>query len=216
MTDYRTITPYSRVKFRVFNHNALKKDVFIAETILDLYGIFKKYNGAINNVSFPLPLKLPNQNSSKSILSSRGPNYIFISIDGVSINMRDYPESNAQNRDVISNGSAVVTTENDSQPSTSSNVVAEITSSLPKWSLNDPYSNSTHSNGPSSSINNHKSKDSSKSSNQSRKSTTIEASNLPSTSTSSSTQINRPNVQSNLIEESLPPGWEIRFDTYGR
>ncbi|KAF7490754.1 E3 ubiquitin-protein ligase Su(dx) [Sarcoptes scabiei] len=213
---YITITPYSRVKFRVFNHNALKKDVFIAETILDLYGIFKKYNGAINNVSFPLPLKLPNQNSSKSILSSRGPNYIFISIDGVSINMRDYPESNSQNRDVISNGSAVVTTENDSQPSTSSNVVAEITSSLPKWSLNDPYSNSTHSNGPSSSINNHKSKDSSKSSNQSRKSTTIEASNLPSTSTSSSTQINRPNVQSNLIEESLPPGWEIRFDTYGR
>ncbi|OTF81042.1 NEDD4-like protein E3 ubiquitin-protein ligase WWP1-like protein [Euroglyphus maynei] len=166
-TFYLSITPYTNVKFRVFNHNSLKKDVLIGETFIDLYDILKKNNGVINNVSFPLSLKIPStQNVSKSILSNRNPNYIFISIDGVSIDMNQFPEANNNNNGTVNNGT------NSDQNS------CNIDRQQP---------------GTSSTAN-------------------------PSTSTTANNGQQQSNQRSNMsqVEEPLPHGWEIRFDTFGR
>ncbi|KAH7636366.1 nedd4-like protein e3 ubiquitin-protein ligase wwp1-like protein [Dermatophagoides farinae] len=240
-TFYLSITPYTHVKFRIFNHNSLKKDVLIGETFIDLYDILKKNNGVINNVSFPLSLKLPSstQNVTKSILSNRGPNYIFISIDGISIDMNQFPmANNTGNHTPNTNNNNSINNDQNScnidvqQPGTSStsNVIAEITSSLPKWSLNDPYSSSQQQQQqqqqPNSSNNNRTITpigSDSKITSPSRKSTLTNDNNptdhQPSTSTTATNSAPQQSTQrSNMtqIEEPLPHGWEIRFDTYGR
>lgn len=239
--EKRSITPYTHVKFRIFNHNSLKKDVLIGETFIDLYDILKKNNGVINNVSFPLSLKLPSstQNVTKSILSNRGPNYIFISIDGISIDMNQFPmANNTGNHTPNTNNNNSINNDQNScnidvqQPGTSStsNVIAEITSSLPKWSLNDPYSSSQQQQQqqqqPNSSNNNRTITpigSDSKITSPSRKSTLTNDNNptdhQPSTSTTATNSAPQQSTQrSNMtqIEEPLPHGWEIRFDTYGR
>lgn len=240
-TFYLSITPYTHVKFRIFNHNSLKKDVLIGETFIDLYDILKKNNGVINNVSFPLSLKLPSstQNVTKSILSNRGPNYIFISIDGISIDMNQFPmANNTGNHTPNTNNNNSINNDQNScnidvqQPGTSStsNVIAEITSSLPKWSLNDPYSSSQQQQQqqqqPNSSNNNRTITpigSDSKITSPSRKLTLTNDNNptdhQPSTSTTATNSAPQQSTQrSNMtqIEEPLPHGWEIRFDTYGR
>ncbi|XP_027196654.2 WW domain containing E3 ubiquitin protein ligase suppressor of deltex [Dermatophagoides pteronyssinus] len=265
-TFYLYITPYTNLKFRIFNHNSLKKDVLIGETTLDLYDILKKNNGVINNLSFPLSLKIPTSTSTsttlnltKSILSNRGSNYIFILIDGISIDMNQYPENingnHNQNSDQNScNNNNVV--DSCQQPSTSStsNVIAEITSSLPKWSLNDPFSSSSSQQQSSSSsqqngLNSSNTRTANGGKNDSKIATSPSRSKSTSTTTttttndnnlidqqpSTSTSTNNNNASnqsqqqqqnnqsrsnttqsSSVVEEPLPHGWEIRFDTYGR
>lgn len=186
----------------------MKKDVLLGETAFDIYDILKKNNGIINNLSFPLALKIPRNNSTKSLLSDRGPNYIFISIDGVSIDMNNFPQVNTQSTNEQTT-SANVRANGDSEPCTSS-TVDEITFSLPKWSLSDPYSNSTNSSSKNTQVN----LDKNKLSSPSRKQTNNYL-DQPSTSTGSNGLTrNASNVQQ--IEEPLPTGWEIRFDPYGR
>lgn len=207
----RSITAYSHVKFKIFSHNSLKKDVFLGETAFDIYDILKKNNGIINNLSFPLSLKIPRNTSTKSLLSDRGPNYIFISIDGVSIDMNNFPQINNHSTNEQTGTSTNGRANDDSEPCTSS-TVDEITFSLPKWSLNDPYSNSTNSTS-NTNHNNQVNSDKNKLSSPSRKQTNNYL-DQPSTSTSNGITRNTSNAQQ--IEEPLPTGWEIRFDPYGR
>lgn len=227
---HRSVIPYTRISVKVFNHNSLKKDNLIGETKLDLYETLKKHNGVISKLSLQLTLNLPQHHLTKSILSNRGPNYVCIYIDGLNVDMANYPQIDSNHQSSSSSNNPTSNNNFDTQAATSStsnnnivNVIAEITSSLPKWSLNDPFSAGA-SNGSGSSrnvtpdINKH----------HASPSRTVTPSSSQSMSQPSTSNGGTPAGQQNqrassaaapaaaTVEEQLPPGWEIRYDTYGR
>lgn len=261
---FSSVSPYSQISLKVFNHNSLKKDVLVGEANLDIFNILRKNNGTVNKLKFPVTLKLP-PNNHKSILSNRGPSYLFINLDGLAVDMSEFPEKETTSQgdrqsDTTAASTITPSTSSlnfDSQPSTSTeyennNAVAEIISSLPKWSINDPnVGTAPVANGPplenapppvnapspanslppanalppvvlpgsglGSSVNEH----SSTSPSTRPPSINAASSSPPKPSTSGTTPLmtngqppNRPIAPP--VEETLPSGWEIRFDTYGR
>lgn len=192
------------INFKVFNHNSLKKDSLLAETILDVYDILMKNNGKIENLPITLNLK-PFQNTAlKNLLSSRTYSLSLL-LDGLNVDMSSVPAITTRNSASLSNGT------DSSQPSSSTSnhttsVLAKITSSLPRWSLNDPYNSSSTSNGTIAST-----------SNNSLPSSVTEP-EPPQASSSSISQPSTSFVSTPVpeVEERLPIGWEIRFDNYGR
>lgn len=239
----------------------------VGESNLDIYDILRKNNGTVNKLKFPVTLKLP-PNNHKSILSNRGPSYLFINLDGLAVEMSQFPETISQgDRQSDTTAASTITPSTsslnfDSQPSTSTeyennNAVAEIISSLPKWSINDPnvsIGNGPAANGPplenapppvhslppesapppvnslppanalppvilpgsggSISANEHSS-----TSPTTRPPSINATAPKPSTSGTTPPMTNgQPPNRSAAppVEETLPSGWEIRFDTYGR
>lgn len=154
-TFYLSVSPYSQISLKVFNRNSLKKDVLIGEAVLDIFDVLRKNNGTFNKLKLALTLKLP-PNNHKSIISNRGPSNLSISLDGLVVDMSQFPEKelssleDRQSDTTIAASTITPSTSSlnfDSQPSTSTvyetnNVIAEITSSLPKWSVKDPLSSS--------------------------------------------------------------------------
>lgn len=212
----RSVEPFSRLSVRVFNHNSLKKDGLIGETSIDIYDILKKNNGVINNLSFPLTLKLSSLHTQKSILSNRGPNLIQVLLDGVSVDMGSIPTREASTQEATNSPVPPASLDHQTQPSTSNadlNAANEITSSLPRWSLNDPFSASP--NNLESSQRNSADAPKSPANKASNGTTANQQSTSGTTATTSNQQpTNRPSAPQ--VEEQLPSGWEIRFDTYGR
>ena len=182
----------------------------IGEATLNIFDILRKNNGVVNKLNFPVTLK-SHLHAHRSIFSNRGPSYLFVTLDGLSVDMTKFPSREGNQ----CNGQSSSVLNFDSQPSTSTaetnNVIAEITSSLPKWSVNDPLSSSiVASNGPIT-VNNSSDVTSNNPVVQSNNNTSIP---LASPGTISGQQSNRASAPQ--IEEQLPQGWEIRFDTYGR
>lgn len=185
----------------------------IGEASLDLYETLKKHNGDINLLKLTLDLKFPQQNIQKSILSSRLQSFLYVSLADLNVDMTKFPqkESNRLNNLNTASNSLAENQPTTSAASETQNAVSEITSSLPKWSLNDPFSSGT-SNGTNG-------QNISKNTSPSRNNSSVNTSNhitstQPSTSSANSGQPSRPSVPA--VEEQLPTGWEIRYDTYGR
>lgn len=229
---------------KVYNHNSLKKDGLIGEANLDMFDILRKNNGELNQLKLPILLKSSSNHSHhKSILSNRGPSYLYITLDGLSVDLSSLPSRTDSSAHQLISGNTIASTSSSvyDQPSTSSlavsnestnNVIAEITSSLPKWSVNDPLS-SPISNGPNS---NKLPKNVSNEMNGPTTTNTAigpstsqlpatNSSNIPqqpstssaNTNSSVSGQLSRPSsAQPPIAEEPLPIGWEIRFDNFGR
>ncbi|KAI2803976.1 WW domain containing E3 ubiquitin protein ligase 1 [Blomia tropicalis] len=238
------VSPYSHIMLKVYNHNSLKKDGLIGEANLDMFDILRKNNGELNQLKLPILLKSSSNHSHhKSILSNRGPSYLYITLDGLSVDLSSLPSRTDSSAHQLISGNTIASTSSSvyDQPSTSSlavsnestnNVIAEITSSLPKWSVNDPLS-SPISNGPNSNklpknVSNEMNEPTTTNTAISPSTSQLPAtnsSNIPqqpstssaNTNSSVSGQLSRPSsAQPPIAEEPLPIGWEIRFDNFGR
>lgn len=78
------VTPYSRLHFRVFNHNSLIKDALLGDGCLDLYQVLEKTDGKLDRVPQPVELSCGGK-------SSRSHSYLLTVLDGLHVDMSWYP-----------------------------------------------------------------------------------------------------------------------------
>ncbi|XP_037502318.1 E3 ubiquitin-protein ligase wwp-1 isoform X2 [Rhipicephalus sanguineus] len=78
------VTPYSKLHFRVFNHNSLMKDALLGEGCLELYHVLEKADGKLDKVPQPLELSCGSK-------PGRSYSYLLTILDGMNIDMSWYP-----------------------------------------------------------------------------------------------------------------------------
>lgn len=78
------MTPYSKLHFRVFNHNSLIKDALLGEGCLELYQVLEKAEGKLDKVPQPLELSCGNK-------PGRSYSYLLIILDGMHVDLGWYP-----------------------------------------------------------------------------------------------------------------------------
>jgi len=67
-TDFSVIvTPYSKIVFRVYDHSILKKDSLLGDCSLDLFSLLKKHCGRCENQELALDLKSSDAKSSAEV-----------------------------------------------------------------------------------------------------------------------------------------------------
>lgn len=110
------VTPYSKLTFKVFHKTSLTKDKLLGDNSINLYDTLKRLNGKIDNLSMPLILEKvkqtdndssvqqmatsisllsleeqENRNNNESLIDLSKPNYLFIKLNGLEIDMSQYP-----------------------------------------------------------------------------------------------------------------------------
>ncbi|XP_077503245.1 WW domain containing E3 ubiquitin protein ligase suppressor of deltex isoform X1 [Amblyomma americanum] len=78
------VTPYSKLHFRVFNHNSLMKDALLGEGCLELYQVLEKADGKLDKVPQPLELTCGSK-------PGRSYSYLLTILDGMNVDMSRYP-----------------------------------------------------------------------------------------------------------------------------
>lgn len=78
------VTPYSKLHFRVFNHNSLIKDALLGEGCLELYHVLEKADGKLDKVPQPLELSCGSK-------PGRSYSYLLTILDGMNVDMSWYP-----------------------------------------------------------------------------------------------------------------------------
>lgn len=78
------VTPYSKLHFRVFNHNSLMKDALLGEGCLELYQVLEKADGKLDKVPQPLELTCGSK-------PGRSYSYLLTILDGMNVDMSWYP-----------------------------------------------------------------------------------------------------------------------------
>lgn len=78
------VTPYSKLHFRVFNHNSLMKDALLGEGCLELYHVLEKADGKLDKVPQPLELSCGSK-------PGRSYSYLLTILDGMNVDLSWYP-----------------------------------------------------------------------------------------------------------------------------
>ncbi|XP_029824980.1 NEDD4-like E3 ubiquitin-protein ligase WWP1 isoform X1 [Ixodes scapularis] len=78
------VTPYSKLHFRVFNHNSLMKDALLGEGCLQLYQVLEKAEGKLDKVPQPLELSCGSK-------PGRSYSYLLTILDGMHVDLGWYP-----------------------------------------------------------------------------------------------------------------------------
>ena len=177
------ITPYSKLTFKVYQKvTNLTKDILLGDNSINLYDTLKRLNGKIDNLSMPLILDRIKQancnqeqqttslsldsndqaNNDELLIDNNKPNYLFIKLTGLEIDMIQYPP---KSRSVSPNVSCVIDGQaidkNSSSKKNKSNHEKHSTRSLPrlfrgsnsKHHQQQQQSNNSTTNSPSPNLN---------------------------------------------------------------
>lgn len=171
------ITPYSKLTFKVFTRTQNgTKDNLLGDNSINLFDTLKRLNGKIDNLSMPLILdKIKNldcetdtrdavttisrltieEQSDECLIDVNKPNYLFIKLTGLEIDMSQYPSRSAS-PNVISTttssaaSSSATTTVVDGHEKSKKSSEKHSTRSLPRLFRGNKNSNSLNNNSSSS------------------------------------------------------------------
>lgn len=84
------VTPYSKIKFRLYDYSAFKKDAMLGEVSLDLYSVLKKHSGICDKLELGLDMKInDNKNSSSPTDTKIGTLHLIL--DGLRVDLSKIP-----------------------------------------------------------------------------------------------------------------------------
>ncbi|GFY77563.1 e3 ubiquitin-protein ligase Su(dx) [Trichonephila inaurata madagascariensis] len=78
------VTPYSKLHFRVLNHNSLMKDGLLGEGTIDLYKILVKHDGKLEKLPCPVELNVNGK-------TGRSSSHLVTVLDGLHIDLSRFP-----------------------------------------------------------------------------------------------------------------------------
>lgn len=103
------VTPYSKILFRLYDHSVLKKDALLGENTLDLFTVLKKNKGKCESTAQTVDLfssanhKLHQSEQSGNLAVNVGS--LYITLDGMSVDMSSIPVASPPVLSVLQNGS---------------------------------------------------------------------------------------------------------------
>jgi len=193
------VTPYSVLRFRVLDQNEFWKDRVLGEKTTQLYEILNHYNGRCEELQ--LTLDLQHHHSSNGFSSSPAGELAII-LNGLMVDMSNVPAPNSAPVASSSAAAAPQAAEAEQQPG-----AAE----APKPQARQRATISYFPSLPMSS------------SEPARASTAAEAvgeavepSEANGATPAATPAATAAPAATSSIEEPLPPGWEMRYDIYGR
>ncbi|VVC44025.1 E3 ubiquitin-protein ligase, SMURF1 type,WW domain,C2 domain,HECT domain [Cinara cedri] len=187
------VTPYSILHYRVLDYCKFQKDVLIAEKNISLYDILSNYNGICDNLELTIDLMRPRHHDHLASSSSSSNNFVKVGelitiLSGFQVDMSLV--LNPSRESGLSDGEF------------STGVRARNRNSSTAAST-DPNTSNRHTNNALTHNNIRHPQSSAHNSAEESCTITVHHQSGP-------VSVTLP------IEEPLPPGWEMRFDAYGR
>jgi len=220
------VIPYSKIKFLLYDYSAFKKDTLLGEICLDLYSVLKKNNGKCHKLNLGLDIKT-NDNKNGSHPTDTKIGTLHLLLDGLSVDLGQIPAASPPILPPIPLNSPSYTCDafpgplQSELPPISPNTLPPIPSPTPRSHSAEapanrvitlpPVIDGNRLSGPV---------DASQAS--ARATSPVAPSQAPAPTTRPKPPTNAPGtVQYNgalipATEDPLPPGWEMRFDQYGR
>lgn len=100
------VTPFSKLRFRMYDHSALKKDVLLGQESVDLHNVLQSHSGKCENLSMVLELTSDAKGHNRQVIGE-----LCIGLDGMKVDLNNLTQTAANstensNRGNASNGSA--------------------------------------------------------------------------------------------------------------
>ncbi|KAF4524320.1 hypothetical protein B566_EDAN005378 [Ephemera danica] len=213
------VTPYSELRYRVLDQSAFRKDGVLAEKTMDLYEVLQHYNGKCEQLQMTLELVHNSHHHHQSNYRS-GAGELVVLLNGLKVDMTTVPAPPAKNTSTATPTTTAATPARQTE-STPNGVVTPVArpprQRVSNSSRLSQISNSSQSGTPTSTSTVTVSSPSTPAASPATTTTTPTSNgSIPSTPPADGSEGGASTAASSSIEEPLPPGWEMRYDVYGR